>query len=218
MRYRRGGDFQIGEARVVTGERHRELSFGNAGVGLGKIADEPVDDDLVRLRGKRAIELQERVAKRLSARGRVGEQPFEIAFEVSAHPGLAEHGDHLLGAVRTRIELLPQLGGVHGEAPLPREQGDLGRSARKRRILSVACRLVIRAGRERRLAALEREVAHEDPVHDVRAELGRGSRDDNDRWRRRGGLRRRRRRTARYGHNSREDRGKRISVFGERHA
>ena len=161
--------------------------------------------------------MQERVAKRLSARGRVGEQPFEIAFEVSAHPGLAEHGDHLLGAVRTRIELLPQLRGVHGEAPLPREQGDLGRSARKRRILSVACRLVIRAGRERRLAALEREVAHEDPVHDVRAELCRGGRHDNGRWLRRG-LRQRRRRAAHDGQKSREDRGMRVSIFGERHA
>ena len=55
-----------------------------------------------------------------------------------------------------------------------REQGDLGRAPGERRILRVASGLVIRPGGERRLAALKRDLADKDPVHDLRAISGRG--------------------------------------------
>jgi hypothetical protein len=54
---------------------------------------------------------------------------------------------------------------------LARGQRNLGRAPGETHVANFLCRFIVGARRERRIAALERDIAHEQPIHELRGKL-----------------------------------------------
>ena len=169
------GRLEIDKPRVVGGERNGELRLGVVRIGLGQRLHELQRGRLVRLGGECPVELEEGFAQSGPGRGRLGQRPFEVRLEVCATNVAAafESRDDLLGAVGRRIELRPQRGGVQGERALARGECDLRCSTGESGVARFARHVVVGARGQRRFTPLQRDVADEQPVHELRGELAR---------------------------------------------
>ena len=129
------------------------------------------------LLGEQLVELQERIAERRRRGRRLRERPLDLRLQLAVD---------VAGACRRRLprraaitcfgrsdegsSSLQSFADFERQRPLPRRDADLGRAARERRVLGLARGLVVGARGERRLAALQRDVADQQAVHQVGAE------------------------------------------------
>ncbi len=140
------------------------MGFGHTRIRLGQFDDQSKYRRLIGLRSERLVKLQECVAERGAVGGGLGQDVLEFGLQLVASAGLRQRGHHLLRTLCGRVERLPELRGFERQRPLPREQRHFGRAPREPRLLRLARCFEVRARGERRVAALERNVAHQDPV------------------------------------------------------
>ena len=189
------------EPRVGGGEGERELRLGDVGIGLGEVLHHAECRQPVGLLVERAVELQEDVGGALVIGHRVGDRLAQPRLEgvdvallrVVAERAAAGRGQDLRGARRRRVDVEPERCRGLGHVALAGAQRDLGGAPREVGVARFLGRLEEGARGQRRVAALQRDVAEQDAIEELgrHAVGGRPRRDAGGRrLRRRGGGRR----------------------------
>ncbi len=152
------------------------MRLGRLRIRTRDVAHERQHCALVGLLCEEPVELHEHVADTGARQRRVGKHALDARAKLvvgrAARYALAvvgrERGEHTLRPLGGGIDIRPQLRGVLDEGALAARDRDFGGAARKTRIARIARGINIGACRDVGVTALQRDVAEQQPVEQLR--------------------------------------------------